>query len=390
MYIPDELHALLQELKSPPRLSDMPHRIQVCQAALALVDRAQQPECWATLQCELGNSFAQNPLGERADNLEAAIAHYQQALETYTRQALPEQWADYLEAAIAHYQQALEPYARQAFPEQWAATQHALAIAYRERMQGERADNLEAAIAHLEQALEVYTRQAFPEQWAAIQNALAIAYRERMRGERADNLEAAIAHLEQALEVYTRQAFPEQWAAIQNALAIAYRERMQGERANNLEAAIAHLEQALEVYTRQAFERWEATQSTLDAETLISYMAQSLGHQAYERMRGERADNLEADIAHYQQALAERLTDGLKRLEFVSPVSPPVPDEPPPRYADCTFYEEQSPGERSRPLPQDQALRVDHWYQLEVAVRLKPIGAALSTCALSLLSCYLM
>src|SRR5262245_15343776 len=60
-----ELHALLQELDNPSRLSDMPHRIQVCQAALALVDRAERPELWATLQVELSTSLAQNPRGER-------------------------------------------------------------------------------------------------------------------------------------------------------------------------------------------------------------------------------------------------------------------------------------------------------------------------------------
>jgi tetratricopeptide (TPR) repeat protein len=116
-------------------LSDMPHRIQVCQAALALVDRAQQPELWAVLQTEIGSSLAQNPWGQRADNLEAAIAHCQQALEVWTRQA---------------------------DPAQWVGIQNNLALAYRDRIRGQRADNLEAAIAHCQQALEVYTLEQFP------------------------------------------------------------------------------------------------------------------------------------------------------------------------------------------------------------------------------------
>ena len=53
--LPNELFALLQELESPPRLSDTLHRIQVCQAALVLVDRAQQPELWAVLQGGVGH-----------------------------------------------------------------------------------------------------------------------------------------------------------------------------------------------------------------------------------------------------------------------------------------------------------------------------------------------
>lgn len=38
--------------------------------------------------------FAHHPPGERAEYLEKAIHHYEQALEVYTRQAFPEDWAD--------------------------------------------------------------------------------------------------------------------------------------------------------------------------------------------------------------------------------------------------------------------------------------------------------
>ena len=132
--LPGELHTLLQELQSPSRLSDMPYRIQLCQAALALVDRAQQPELWAALQNTFGSSLAQNPRGERAENLEAAIYHCQQALKVFTPQA---------------------------FPEDWAMTQNNLALVYRDRIRGEQEDNLEAAIYHCQQALKVYTRRPF-------------------------------------------------------------------------------------------------------------------------------------------------------------------------------------------------------------------------------------
>jgi len=77
------------------------------------------------------------------------------------------------------------------------------------------------AIAFYTAALEVYTREAFPEYWATMQNNLAVAYSDRIRGERADNLEKAIAFYTAALEVYTREAFPENWAMTQNNLANA-------------------------------------------------------------------------------------------------------------------------------------------------------------------------
>jgi tetratricopeptide (TPR) repeat protein len=304
------LRALLEEIARLRRPSEMPRQVELCERALGMVEREDNPVLWGVLQVELANALQQNPLGNRAENLEKAIHHYQQALEVLTRQAYPQQWAaaqnnlaaayaerirgeraENLEQAIFHYQQALEVYTRQAYPEQWAMTQHNLGNAYADRIRGERAENLEQAIFHYQQALEVLTRQAYPEQWAATQNNLGEAYRNRIRGERAENLEQAIFHYQQALAVYTRQAYPEQWAAAQNNLAAAYAERIRGERAENLEQAIFHFQQALEVRTRQAYpEDWAMTQN-------------NLGEAYRNRIRGERAENLEQAIFHYQQAL---------------------------------------------------------------------------------------
>jgi tetratricopeptide (TPR) repeat protein len=237
-----------------------------------------------------------------------------------------------------HYQQALEVYTRQAYPEDWAMTQNNLGNAYRNRIRGERAENLEQAIFHYRQALEVYTRQAYPEQWARTQNNLGNAYRNRIRGERAENLEQAIFHYQQALDVYTRQAYPEQWAMTQNNLGNAYLERIRGERAENLEQAIFHYQQALEVYTRQAYpEQWAMPRKTTwgtPTETAFGGSGRriwsrrfsttsrrwkciparptrkigpatqnNLGNAYLERIRGERAENLEQAIFHYRQAL---------------------------------------------------------------------------------------
>ena len=72
-------------------------------------------------------------------------------------------------------------------------TQNNLAIAYRNRIRGEKADNLERAITAYQEALKVYTFDAFPQDWALTQHNLATAYSYRIRGEKADNLERAIA-----------------------------------------------------------------------------------------------------------------------------------------------------------------------------------------------------
>ena len=83
----------------------------------------------------LANAYLYRIRGERAENLEQAIAHYQQVLEVMTRQAMP-----------------LE----------WATTMNNLANSYRNRIRGERVGNLEQAIAHYQQALELFTVDRFP------------------------------------------------------------------------------------------------------------------------------------------------------------------------------------------------------------------------------------
>ncbi len=138
------------------------------------------------------------------------------------------------------------------FPKIGLMTQNNLAIAYSNRIKGERAKNIEKAIPFYQAALKVYTRDAFPQDWAMTQNNLANAYYSRIKGERGKNIEKAIAFYEAALQVYTRDAFPQDWAMTQNNLAIAYYSRIEGERGENIEKAIALYEAALKVRTPTA------------------------------------------------------------------------------------------------------------------------------------------
>ncbi|TBR60008.1 hypothetical protein B4U84_03655, partial [Westiellopsis prolifica IICB1] len=241
--------------------------IAAYESALEVYTREAFPQDWAMTQNNLGNAYLYRILGERANNLEYAIAAYESALEVRTREA---------------------------FPQQWATTQNNLGNAYSNRILGERANNLEYAIAAYKSALEVYTREAFPQDWAMTQNNLGTAYGDRILGERANNLESAIAAYKSALEVYTREAFPQDWAMTQNNLGNAYLYRILGERANNLENAIAAYKSALEVYTREAFpQQWATTQN-------------NLGNAYSDRILGERANNLEYAIAAYESALEVR------------------------------------------------------------------------------------
>ncbi|MEG4359112.1 CHAT domain-containing protein, partial [Microcoleus sp. Aus8_D1] len=199
--------------------------------------------------------------------------------------------AENIERAIASYTAALTIYTDNAFPQDWATTQNNLANAYRNRIRGEKAENIELAIASYTAALTIYSPETFPQDWAMTQNNLATAYTYRIRGEKAENIEVAIASYTAALTIYTDDAFPEKWATTQNNLGVAYSDRIRGEKAENIEVAIASYTAALTVYSPEAFPQdWAMTQNNL----AIAYR---------NRIRGEKAENIERAIASYTAAL---------------------------------------------------------------------------------------
>ncbi|MDZ8223586.1 CHAT domain-containing tetratricopeptide repeat protein [Nostoc sp. ChiVER01] len=118
-------------------------------------------------------------------------------------------------------------------------------------------------------------------------------------GSRASNLEIALTGNKMALTVFTREAssqqlYIEQWAVLQTNLANVYCDRIKGNRAENLEAAIEAYQLALKVFTEESFpEEWA---------TIIN----NLGTAYNERILGNRAENLEVAINAYRLALKVR------------------------------------------------------------------------------------
>ena len=278
---------------------------------IVLNNRKRGSDYWGQTQNNLAIAYYSRIRGEKAENIENAIASYTAALGVFTRETFSEQWAqtqnnlaaayysrirgekaENIEQAIAFYTATLEVRTRDAFPEQWAQTQNNLATAYYSRIRGEKAENIELAIKCYTLALEVLTLDAFPQDWATTQNNLAAAYSDRIIGEKAENIEQAIAYYEAALkEVRTRKALPQDWAMTQNNLAAAYYSRIRGEKAENIEQAIAYYKAVLEVLTLDAFPQdWATTQNNLAA--------------AYRnRIRGKKAENIEMAIIFYTAAL---------------------------------------------------------------------------------------
>ncbi len=228
----------------------------------------------------LGNALG--TLGERESDtarLEQAVQAYRAALEEYTRDRVPLQWAMIqnnlgtalqtlgeresgtarLEEAVAAYRAALEERTLTRVPLDWAMTQNNLGLALwslGERESG--TARLEEAVLAYRAALEEWTRDRVPLLWATTQNNLGNAL--WSLGERESGtarLEEAVSAYRAALEEFSRDRVPLQWATTQNNLGEAL--QTLGER----ESGTARLEEAVKAY-RAALEERTRTRVPLD------------------------------------------------------------------------------------------------------------------------------
>lgn len=200
------------------------------------------------------------PLGNRAINLEIAIAGLEGSAKILTRETLPEMWVKF---------------------------QSDLAPAYRNRRRGDRSENFEKALAACTNALQISTRDTSPQKWAMVQNNLGLVYSDRIVGDKTENLEKAIACYEETLQVVSLDQDPQLWGTLQNNLALAYSRRVEGDRAQNFEQAIACYQVALKVRT--------------DADWASSQFHLALAYS--ERILGDKIQNQERAITAYQAAL---------------------------------------------------------------------------------------
>ncbi|WP_017302077.1 tetratricopeptide repeat protein [Nodosilinea nodulosa] len=151
------------------------------------------------------NTIQQGPLGNRAAQIDLAIATYNWVLSELSTNSID-----------------------------WATTLNNLATAYRHRLMGDPADNLEQAIKLYKQAMAARS----PLTWPVTMTGLATAYRDRIDGSPAENIESAIAAYAQALSTIPRDTQPVAWAMVTNHLAAAYGDRPTGDRLDNVDAAI--------------------------------------------------------------------------------------------------------------------------------------------------------
>ena len=205
------------------RADNLEQAIVAYEAALQVRTRDAFPQKWAMTQNNLGIVYKYRIRGERADNLERAIAAFEAALQVRTRDTFPQQWAmtqnnlgnayrerirgdspdgdskaeraDNLERAIAAHEAALQVYTRDAFPDDWAWTQGVLVSALLERSQlTGNADDLDTAIAALEEAGTVAIPGTDSYVWIQRTLGTALDYRFSLHKDPTDLRQAATAY----------------------------------------------------------------------------------------------------------------------------------------------------------------------------------------------------
>ncbi len=267
-----------------------------------------------------GTLIAQFPSGNKANNIEIAIACYETSMQVFTREHYPEDWAktqlnlgniyiervkedkaDNIEGAISYCQAALQVLTRQAFPQPWAIAQMTLGTAYINRIKEDKAENIENAISCCNAALEVFKREVFPQYWAQTQFNLGLVYINRIEGNTTDNIENAIEAFQLALEVFKREAFPQYWAQTQFNLGMAYTDRINENKTDSIEKAISYYNASFQVFTYQDFpQQW-------------AWARNNLGNAYINRIKGDKAENIEKAIEALQSALQVRTREAFPK-----------------------------------------------------------------------------
>ena len=265
--------------------------------------------------------------------LEEAVKAQREALDEWTRDRVPLQWATVqnnlgtalralgeresgtalLEEAVKVYHSVLDVRTQDSDPLEWAMTQNNLGNTL--KLIGDRESGtkrLEEAVTAYRAALKERTRNRVPLSWAITQNNLGTALRalgERESGTK--RLEEAVTAYRQALEERTRDRVPLSWAITQNNLGNAL--RALGER----ESGTKRLKEAATAY-HEALEEWTRDRNPLN--WAIAMENRIHVFKAFYEKTGEQSWLVTA-IAHaraalkvYREAKADYYIDSCERL----------------------------------------------------------------------------
>jgi tetratricopeptide (TPR) repeat protein len=296
--------------------------IELYQKVLDQWTRARVPLQWAQTQNRLGNALARRGVQEETREkgiplLQAAVAAYGEALQEYTREGAPRDWAGTqmnlgialdmfgererdrakLEEAAKAYRDALQELSREDEPFTWASAQMDLGNALETLGELETGtERLDEARAAYGETLKVYNREREPLDWARAQFNLGSAL--RALGEREKStarLKEAVAAYREALKERTRERNARAWAITQNNLAKTLR------RLGGLETGTVALEEAVTAY-RESLKEWTRERSPPDwaiTQMNLGDALETLGK------RESGTARLEEAVAAYREALQE-------------------------------------------------------------------------------------
>ena len=351
----------LGRLDDGDRAANLEEACDALQQALAVYTPQRWPGKRAAAQVALAELYREQGLGERAaaccDEVlglrdpDALSDEWVEAMMKLgmTCMSLPEDLAGDIERALTAFRRVVAALSSSERYGDLAAAEHAVGVAYTERIVGDRAANIERAIDSLDAALRHGDKERDPVNRAATLHALGVAYDYRLRGDRADNLARAFEHFEQACDVTRSHGSPADLARSLTSLGLLCSKRYED---GDIETGIECLEEALTLrssttspdawahskcvlaalYERRA-ER-ARTPPRLGAEPLppsaiaddlerarshledacavgdgritprrLAVCHAALGHVYQQRVVGERSDNLRTAAEHYRQSL---------------------------------------------------------------------------------------
>jgi len=310
------LNEILQQLEAAAGPAERAAR---CEQALGRIRREDDPILWANLQGALASSLAEEVLGG-ADVSRAgeAIRAGERALEVYTYEATPVEWAEIqlllgglfrarpdgdraenLERAATALDAALRVFTHDAFPDEWLQAHYHRGPVQVFRTGGDRNENLRRALESLRIAVAGVPREDAPDVWAALQVTIAQALLDRTDDDEQAHIEEAIAALEAAVPVLGQDDASQSWILARRFLADAYLRREAGDAGDNLERGI----QALEAVQQRDW-------PPVDVDAWTTAQA-NLGQAYARRHRGDRAQNRAKAIAALEAVMSAQSVTGV-------------------------------------------------------------------------------
>jgi len=238
---------------------------------------------YAGVQVGLGNAYSSlAEVRDKKNNLEKAIDAYKYALDVYTIDKHPSEYAaaqnnlgiayftiaefqdiwgklNSTQKAILAIEEALKVYTVENDSLRYADAKNNLGLAYTTRgkfVSGE--GNIEKAINAFEDALKVYSFEENPDSYAGAKSNRGAAYPLLANSrDKEENLEKAILDFEDALRVYNIKDYPIKYALNQYNIGLAHKYlATYKNKEENLEKAISAFEESLKIYTPENYPDW--------------------------------------------------------------------------------------------------------------------------------------